>query len=66
MDLAAMIRERGLKKGWIAEKIGVRAPEFSEMLTGKRPIPDPALPSLARVLRIRLADLRAIINNGGT
>ena len=67
MDLDSMIRERGLKKGWIADKIGVRAPLFSEMLTGKRPIPIEAMGALARALRVTRAELeRVIAGNGAT
>lgn len=51
MNLEAMIQERGLKKRWVAEQIGVSPVLFSRILLGRRPLPANKIPALARALR---------------
>lgn len=58
IDLEHMIRERGLKKTWIAERIGVSGPYFSHMLRGRMPIPPEKIGPLARVLRYPIPEVR--------
>ena len=57
MDLQMMIRQRGLKQSWIAEQIGVREPELSLMVRGRKPVPDAVASALAKLLKVRVRDI---------
>lgn len=64
MTLQQMIRERGLKQGWIAEQIGVQAPQFTLILQGKRPFPEEKVRPLARLLRVTVIEVQRALNGG--
>ncbi len=59
-----MIRERGLTQRWVAKQVGATDVQFSRMLLGKRPINANTRTVLARILRVKRAELEAVINNG--
>lgn len=59
-----MIRERGLTQRWVARQLGATDVQFSRMLLGKRPIPVNVRIVLARILRVKRADIESIITNG--
>lgn len=40
MNYNQIIKEKGLKKKWIAEKIGISKVLFSFYITGSRPMPE--------------------------
>ncbi len=40
MDLNKMILDKGIKKGWIADKIGISKPLLSMYLSGVRTMPE--------------------------
>lgn len=66
MSLQALIRERGLKQWWIAAQIGVSAPQFTRMLQGKVEIPPDKFGPIARILRVRRAEVETAVINGET
>lgn len=57
MDIQALIRERGLKQNWIADQLGISAPYFSLILSGRRPLPEVFIKPLAKLLRVRVSDM---------
>ncbi len=61
-DIETMIRERGLKKGWIAEQIGVLPGRFSQMIRGAVPIPDDKVRPLAKALRFSIGEVTIAIS----
>lgn len=40
MDFNKEIKDKGLKKSWVAEQVGISNVLFSYYLTGTRPMPD--------------------------
>ena len=63
MKLRQIIRERGLKQNWIAEKIGIPESHFSEVVRGKRRMPLEKVVPLAELLQIPIEDVvRAATN----
>ena len=50
-ELEAQIRKSGLKKGWIAEQLGVHKDTFSLWCVGKIPVPDDYLPQIVAILQ---------------
>ena len=50
MDFNKVIKDKGLKKSWIAEQIGVSNTRLSFYLTGTRPIPESVEKDLIEVL----------------
>jgi predicted XRE-type DNA-binding protein len=61
MDLQDLIRERGLKQGWIAERLGILEPRFSLMVRGKISIPADKIRPLAALLRIPARELDQMV-----
>lgn len=53
MDYKKMIRERGLKKKWIASKIGISRTLFSYYLNNKRPMPLHIEGKLNKILEVQ-------------
>ena len=60
-----MIRERGLKQAWIAGQIGIREPEFSLMVRGKKPLPEGKLSALAKLLRVKVSEIAQVEKDHG-
>lgn len=52
-----MIRERGLKQGWVAAQIGVSQVALSRILDGKRDLPASAVPRIAEILNVTNQDV---------
>ena len=50
MDFNKRIKEKGLKKSWIAKNIGISNVLLSYYLTGTRPMPDHIKENLKKVL----------------
>lgn len=50
MDYNKRIKEKGLKKSWIAEQIGISKTRLSFYLNGTRPIPEDVKKDLVEVL----------------
>ena len=50
MDFNKRIKDKGLKKSWIADQIGVSRTRLSFYLTGTRPMPDDVKRDLESVL----------------
>ena len=67
--LRDMIKDSGLKQGWIAEQIGVGESHFSEMVRGLKRVPVEKVEPLAKVLGVEIADIvRAVspcVTDGG-
>lgn len=57
MTIQDMIRDRGLKQGWIAEQIGIGDAHFSEMARGLKRVPLEIVEPLARLLGVEIADV---------
>lgn len=52
MNLAALIRSRGLKMNWVAERIGLSESHFSEICNGRRNMRVGSLGALAEILDV--------------
>ena len=50
MDYNEVIKKSGLKKGWIAEKLGIGRVSLSHYINGTRPMPDEIKIGLNRIL----------------
>lgn len=50
MDFNEVIKDKGLKKGWVAKQIGISQVLFSYYLTETRPMPDHIKTKLKQVL----------------
>ena len=50
MDFNKEIKNKGLKKSWIAEKIGISNTRLSFYLTGTRPMPEDVKKDLMAIL----------------
>ena len=57
MTLQAMIRERGYRQKWIAERLDLSQSYFNAIALGKRPLPPSLLRSLAKILRATPEDV---------
>jgi transcriptional regulator with XRE-family HTH domain len=60
MMLHAMIRERGLKQNWVADKVGLSQSYFNEIALGKRPMPPALIRPLAKILRVTADELSQV------
>lgn len=59
MSLATIIDERGIKRSWIAEKIGVSRSAITRWADGDWPIPPRRAEELAALLNVPLSDLQS-------
>jgi transcriptional regulator with XRE-family HTH domain len=57
--LRAVLKQKGIKQGWLAQQVGVTQVHMSEWCRGKRPIEKEYLPLLAKKLSVRQKDLRS-------
>lgn len=57
MSLATIIDERGLKRSWIAQKIGVSRSAVTRWADGDWPIPPKRAAQLAELLDVPQSDL---------
>lgn len=55
--LAGFVRDRGLKKGWLAEKLGIPASSLTRLLQGKRDLSLDEAVVLADLLGVDVRDL---------
>jgi predicted transcriptional regulator len=51
MNLEQQIKDKGLKKSWIASKIGVSNPMFSMFLSGERNLPEEKIRQIKDLVR---------------
>jgi len=51
---AEIIKERGLKRIWVAEKIGVCPGHFTNMLCGKNTLTDKHIKALNKLLKTKI------------
>jgi hypothetical protein len=58
MNIREMIRERGLRNGWVAREAGIHPTAFSRMLSGERPFPPDKISPLAKALRFPVKAVR--------
>lgn len=52
MTLRTMIRERGLKQSWLANRLGIEPAQFSRILDGKNEMPTRAVLPIADILQV--------------
>lgn len=58
-NIDRIIREKGLKQSYVAEKAGFKAQELNDMLNGRRLIKSCDIPPLAKVLGVTSDDIYA-------
>jgi transcriptional regulator with XRE-family HTH domain len=56
-QLKKIIKARGLKQVWLAERIAVDSSVLSRYISGERPTPPSVLKAIAKVLRVSQASL---------
>lgn len=56
-NICRIIHDKGLKKGYVAEKAGISRVDFSKMLHGAKLIRIEHLPAIARALNVTVDDL---------
>jgi plasmid maintenance system antidote protein VapI len=61
MNIQALMRERGLKQWWIAERLDMDETLLSRMFTGRRHFPDEKVGPLAKLLGVRKQDVEAAL-----
>lgn len=59
LGLLRIIKEKGLKQVYVAEKAGFKAQELNDMLNGRRLIKLCDIPQLAKVLGVTSDDIYA-------
>ena len=59
LGLVRIIKEKGLKQVYVAEKAGFKAQELNDMLNGRRLIKLCDIPQLAKVLGVTSDDIYA-------
>ncbi len=63
--VANLIRDKGLKQIYVAEKAGIGKQEFSDMLNGRRLIKVCDIPKIAIALNVTFDDIYAAGKKGG-
>lgn len=58
-NIARIIKEKGLKQSYVAEKAGFTAQELNDMLNGRRLIKMCDIPKIAEVLKVTSDDIYA-------
>lgn len=58
-NITEMIKKKGLKQAYVAEKVGYTPRELSDMLNGRRLIKVCDIPRLARALGVEAGDIYA-------
>lgn len=64
MTLNDMIVASGLKRNFIAQRLGVDGSRVTRWAQSKRVVPPEFIVPMAKLLRVRPADLRAVLANG--
>jgi transcriptional regulator with XRE-family HTH domain len=57
MTLKDMIRSRGIKANWLADRIGITKYSLSRAMNGHRPLPAAKIMALAEVLGVPFEDV---------
>jgi len=57
MKLTDLIRERGMRQGWIAAKLGLTPSHFSDVCNGRKSLKIDYVEPLATILGVPVADI---------
>ncbi len=60
-NISRIIKDRGLKKAYVAKKAGYSPQEFSDMLNGRKLIKACDIPKLAKALSVESGDIYTIV-----
>lgn len=58
MSLKTIIRDKGLRQGWIAHQMDMDDSTFSMIVNGKKPLPPDKVAHMARLLGVPMQAIR--------
>lgn len=63
LNINSIINQKGLKKRFVAEQIGMSLQQFSDTLNGRRNLKPDEIPAIAQVLEVTPNDLFGFVSN---